>query len=533
MREGWSRAAFLGSWGRGTGFPGSTVDDPTQNALAPIAGASRPQLAPIGGRPSGTTREKAPLVPTAPKSRRELEEEEEERIRQKKERKRREKEEKKERKRREKEQEERENADSASDKDEEPRKSASGLDVGAVVSPARPRRSSASASDSEADEKARRRAAKREAKENRFRKEKEAASAAAAATAAGSYPAGRPPLRRYQRPPQPHKSKKKGHRREPSGASATGSAGDESDAEMNPGVISGIVNMNVEPSSAKDVYFVENPNTGEFRKVERSQIAAERERANRVEEDVDRETVFKRMVDSIASVVALVFISAQGLLAGFALMHFFLLYVRFTPHVDFLRFYSPIASDCQRVYFVLTTLSLLGAIDKYSKDKMAKWHGTTWRQQVVDFCLVLAYLAAFAFSLAAAQTDELIYYANERVPGWYDAAPLPQSFLDIMTPWYVFNTIRIAASIFAWVLIATEIRTYDMNRANKELFAIQLRSTAAVGPRWTSKGLGASGAEKNAAAAGTGSGAGAAGDAQSAKSATTVRVPAAKGPLKA
>lgn len=67
----------------------------------------------------------------------------------------------------------------------------------------------------------------------------------------------------------------------------------------------------------------------------------------------------------------------QSLLGGFALIHLYMTYLLELQSLPtggsnsgFLHFYSPIAINMQRTYYILITVSLLSAADKYTRDKL-------------------------------------------------------------------------------------------------------------------------------------------------------------------
>ena len=91
-----------------------------------------------------------------------------------------------------------------------------------------------------------------------------------------------------------------------------------------------------------------------------------------------RDATMRAAAVAVAATVAWLGFFAQGLLGGFAMTHLFMTYFLDAANVSevnadggFLRYYSPIAVACQRVYVVLTTVALLASVDKYSRDAPA------------------------------------------------------------------------------------------------------------------------------------------------------------------
>lgn len=235
------------------------------------------------------------------------------------------------------------------------------------------------------------------------------------------------------------------------------------------------------PSAMQEnVFYVENPRTGDFARVPRSELGAASKVAAgpaQLDDENVRATTFKTFMDTLAGVVATFFLLSQGALGGFSLLQL-LFTVRYPPNVEFLRYYSPLAADAQRVYFVLTTLSLLAAIDKYAKDKMSGWNGSEVRQQITDVLIIACYFVAFLFSLLNANTDDLLTYSEARVPGWYETRGIPSSFHATLARWHAFNIIRIIGSIIGWLLVSTETRNYGINESNYKLLLRQRQNAA-------------------------------------------------------
>lgn len=119
--------------------------------------------------------------------------------------------------------------------------------------------------------------------------------------------------------------------------------------------------------------------------------------------------IFCQFASKIASNV---FQLSQGLLGGISLFQILLCYWCYSSPVEipvfalptpltameqtsadkdaasFLRFYGPIASPVQHVFFLFTSLALLGACDKLAKDKSNNWNKSNLWQPVFDFIVL-------------------------------------------------------------------------------------------------------------------------------------------------
>ena len=127
------------------------------------------------------------------------------------------------------------------------------------------------------------------------------------------------------------------------------------------------------------------------------------------------------------------FLSSQGLLGGFALLNLLMTYMLSAsslPEGGFLGYYAPIARPCGRIYITLTTLSLLGAVDKYSKDKLVDFMPRGLSQFVLDVVLIVLYVLAFILSMVVIPFEDLLFYSYKRVPNWWNFEPRNNGFSD-------------------------------------------------------------------------------------------------------
>eukprot|EP00297_Palpitomonas_bilix_P013254 CAMPEP_0113891112 /NCGR_PEP_ID=MMETSP0780_2-20120614/14560_1 /TAXON_ID=652834 /ORGANISM="Palpitomonas bilix" /LENGTH=370 /DNA_ID=CAMNT_0000880663 /DNA_START=125 /DNA_END=1234 /DNA_ORIENTATION=- /assembly_acc=CAM_ASM_000599 len=128
------------------------------------------------------------------------------------------------------------------------------------------------------------------------------------------------------------------------------------------------------PSSRHENAFIENPITGGFREVDkRGGGNGSKSKGAVVRMHGDRRGATEQFMDGLARFFSAFFLFSQGILAGFSLFLFILTYVRYGGDKAFLQVLSPIALDVERAYIVLSCISLIGACDKYMKDRMADW----------------------------------------------------------------------------------------------------------------------------------------------------------------
>ncbi|KNC55573.1 uncharacterized protein AMSG_01837 [Thecamonas trahens ATCC 50062] len=190
-------------------------------------------------------------------------------------------------------------------------------------------------------------------------------------------------------------------------------------------------------------------------------------------------TLAQSVVDSWAKLVSALFVFCQGCAAGLAITVFILSYVvTDRDNVAFLRVFSPMARSVQGLFFFFLSLAFLGAVDKYAKDKMGRWYGS-WSRQGVDLLALALYALALFFTSLASSTSDVMYYAHERIPGWFEApGAITSSFDSTLTQWHAYNNIRIWATIIAWAVLSLETTPYNINDSN---YALHLRATGAQG----------------------------------------------------
>ena len=108
--------------------------------------------------------------------------------------------------------------------------------------------------------------------------------------------------------------------------------------------------------------------------------------------------------------VACVGLLSQSLLGGFSLLNLYMTYLfagsslpSGSSSSGFLHYYSPLASTAQATYLVLVTTSLLTAIDKYSRDRLASFVPRGSSQRLRDISTLLLYSVSFIVSIILAR----------------------------------------------------------------------------------------------------------------------------------
>jgi len=112
---------------------------------------------------------------------------------------------------------------------------------------------------------------------------------------------------------------------------------------------------------------------------------------------------------SITALVAGVFQFAQGLLAGLALLHLFLV-TSITQFGTFTSVYQPLSNESRRLYFVLASLGLSSAIETFLRERSNKelWGTLSPSQKVRILLTCFLYLLSCGFSLGMMPIDAQI-----------------------------------------------------------------------------------------------------------------------------
>jgi hypothetical protein len=160
--------------------------------------------------------------------------------------------------------------------------------------------------------------------------------------------------------------------------------------------------------------YVENMATGRFKKVHMGRLGYSRLVDHDSEESINESSltgpdIMENSTHSITALVAGVFQFAQGLLAGLALLHLFLV-SSITAFGTFTAVYQPLSNESRRLYFILSSLGLTSAIETFLRETENKelWNTLSPMQKIRILMCCLLYLMACGFSLAMMPTDAYI-----------------------------------------------------------------------------------------------------------------------------
>lgn len=243
--------------------------------------------------------------------------------------------------------------------------------------------------------------------------------------------------------------------------------------------------------------FVESGSDGGFRRVVADgAVRTQTRRAPRaIDGAADDRGSMRAVVVAAQSTTVWLGFTAQGLLGGFAALNLFMTYLLDAPNLPggspdsgFLKYYSPLAVACQRVYVTLAVLSLLTSVDKYAKDSLGGFMLQGAAMQRVDAAAVLSFTLVFILSIVAVPFEDTLYFAHKRIPNWWEFEPLNAGFKTKLTRYHALNFSRCFFALVGWLAVcytATPAVVDVMERAEEATRAAE----GGVGGGVTSKGV--------------------------------------------
>ena len=203
--------------------------------------------------------------------------------------------------------------------------------------------------------------------------------------------------------------------------------------------------------------YVESATTGKFRRVRLGRFGYKAGAMGGGSTGADGDTggmasrgpeIMTHFTDSVYAFTATVYGFAQGLLAGFALLHVYIANM-FGTNARFVEVYWPLAGESRRLFFFLTTIAFTSAYDLYLRESTEDlWQVLPVLHKARVYLMLFFYFMALLSSLLAMPIDNSL--ASLGMNG-VDSTPLLGN--AYMTQWNVYEWIRSVASIFGWVLV--------------------------------------------------------------------------------
>ena len=119
----------------------------------------------------------------------------------------------------------------------------------------------------------------------------------------------------------------------------------------------------------------------------------------------------------------------------------------------FLKYYSPIALPAQRCFVALSALALITSVDKYARDSLSGFMLQGFTLQKVDALAVLSFFLCFVLSVVCVPFEDRIYYANKRVPGWWEYNTASSAFSADVQGYMGTNFARCFFGLLGWACV--------------------------------------------------------------------------------
>jgi hypothetical protein len=234
------------------------------------------------------------------------------------------------------------------------------------------------------------------------------------------------------------------------------------------------------PVGQADQCYVESLTTGHFRRVTRgrgplsagsahvgwaagtSKLAAEAARSS-LTQSLSVAASMERLMGVLSPALVTMFLTAQGILAGVSVSHLVsLANFRGMPYADFLKEYATSANGQRRLFYILTTISLVAAIEKFLRERAggdkAAWRARPKRQRLQVLASIGLFLAAHVLTLLMAPVDAAMYYrccGAENAPeadwhlSYFSERPSNENRVK---GWFLLSFLRAFCCAAAWLL---------------------------------------------------------------------------------
>lgn len=207
--------------------------------------------------------------------------------------------------------------------------------------------------------------------------------------------------------------------------------------------------------------FVESSSTGGFRRVGAGPGGGGDDDASGIQRSVAQRALdsqgdltMRAVAVAVQSVVVWLGFMTQGLLAGFGVLHVFMTYYMDDAQTDgFLHYYSPIAVPAQRCFVTLSALALITAVDKYARDSLSGFMLQGFTLQKVDALAVLSFFLCFVLSVVCVPFEDRVFYANKRVPSWWEYESATSSFKSSVATYMGTNFARCFFALLGWACV--------------------------------------------------------------------------------
>ena len=155
------------------------------------------------------------------------------------------------------------------------------------------------------------------------------------------------------------------------------------------------------------------------------------------------------------------FLILQGLLAGYSGETVYEAFASTTKEA-FLEEYSTLANETRRFYYILTTISFVGALNNWRSvvDSNEAWRSRNFVEKAELLLLVLIYVAGLCFTLITGVYDMDFYYHNGIKDSalaadtkWFMVALQDEEFEYTVTIWRALCVGRFCCVIIGWLVV--------------------------------------------------------------------------------
>eukprot|EP00753_Platysulcus_tardus_P008397 PLAT15952.1.p1 GENE.PLAT15952.1~~PLAT15952.1.p1 ORF type:complete len:574 (-),score=286.61 PLAT15952.1:74-1795(-) len=234
-----------------------------------------------------------------------------------------------------------------------------------------------------------------------------------------------------------------------------------------------------------ELLFVEDFATGRFH---RTNLSREQKRKEEAEKAVaaatpkhqTREEKISRFMASLSFALSTMLLLAQGLLAGVALYHLYLV-TRPDDAGSLLSLYVPLASESRRMFYLLTTIAFVAAWDKLARERSEHeaWRAKASVERLEPIVSAALYFVAMLATLVSNPMEVMLQEAGfsdvlrasqctstlqADTLGTYSLSckasegGLPGSITaDDVTSWYLWVYLRVVACLFGWVFACRDV----------------------------------------------------------------------------
>lgn len=192
-------------------------------------------------------------------------------------------------------------------------------------------------------------------------------------------------------------------------------------------------------------------------------------------DDDDARVGLQATVDSLSDWTTMLGFLAQGLLGGFAVLAVLMSYaVSRDGTAGLLRYYSPLAADCSRIYYTLISVSLISAASRLARDAVYDFQPSSLLLKGADVTQVVVYLIAYVLTVVATPIDDNMTYEYKRQATFYQL-PLTQRFERQLTVWQGLNIARLVCLLIGFLVLTYQLspRVARARRPHEDAFREQ------------------------------------------------------------